>query len=211
MNPNWPVISVTTTALLEALRNPAADAAWTAFDARYRPILEGFGRRLGFSDLDAAELAQEVLVRFTEAYREGRYDRDRGRLRAWLIGIARIVAQDRRRRAARHAGDRGDSAMGGLPDEGDLERIWYEESEKKLLADSIEELRRSSRAEPRTVRAFELVALRGMPPAEVAVECGLSSAEVYRVKHRMTERLRSIVERLRALEDDEPESEHLLT
>ena len=67
--------SRTTTAMLAALHDPAATAAWEAFDARYRPILHGFARNLGLSDEEAADVAQETIARFVEQYREGRYDR----------------------------------------------------------------------------------------------------------------------------------------
>ena len=43
-----------TTALLEALLDPADDEIWQDFDRRYRPILIAFARRLGLPDEDAA-------------------------------------------------------------------------------------------------------------------------------------------------------------
>lgn len=62
----------TTTRLIEDLKNPANAAAWSEFDARYRPLLTGFGRHLGLSPDDAAEMAQRALATFSAALREGR-------------------------------------------------------------------------------------------------------------------------------------------
>jgi len=76
-----PAVSRTTTRLLEGLCDPEDEALWCEFDAQYRPILVGFARRLGLNVEDAADLAQETLVRFVEAYRAGRYDRGKARLR----------------------------------------------------------------------------------------------------------------------------------
>ena len=85
------MLTRTTTALLEALLDPADDEVWQDFDRRYRPILIAFAQRLGLPDEDAA---QDTLTRFVRSYREGKYDRDRGRLRSWIIGIARHCIYD---------------------------------------------------------------------------------------------------------------------
>ena len=90
----------TTTALLEGLRDSENAILWEAFDRRYRPILVGFARNLGLDEVDAADVAQETLSRFVQEYREGRYDRSRGRLGAWLVGIARYRILDLRRKRA---------------------------------------------------------------------------------------------------------------
>ena len=52
-----------TTALLEALLDPADDEIWQDFDRRYRPILIAFARRLGLPDEDAADAAHDTLLR----------------------------------------------------------------------------------------------------------------------------------------------------
>ena len=62
----------TTTALLSGLFDPRNAAAWEAFDRRYRPILMGFVRNCGVRESEAAEIAQETIVRFFEEYREGK-------------------------------------------------------------------------------------------------------------------------------------------
>ena len=105
------MLTRTTTALLDDLADPANEAVWHDFDARYRPVLVGFGRRLGLGAEDAADAAQDALARFVRSYREGRYDRGRGRLSSWIIGIARnCIVDQMRTRAARHE-ERGISAM----------------------------------------------------------------------------------------------------
>lgn len=191
--------SITTTLLVESLRDPANRRAWATFDRRYRPIAEGVGRRLGLSEDQAAEAAQEAIARFVEAARDGRYERGRGRLRSFLAGIVRNVARERRRDRARSPIRRGDSALGGPasvdPDAIDLDEAWEREQERAIMLAALDELQRTTQAEPRTMRAFELVALRCLPAAAVAAECGMRADEVHRVKHRFTARLRAIVER----------------
>ena len=84
-------ITRTTTVLLEGLHDASNDAVWGEFDRRYRPVVFGFARRLGLDDADAADVAQETLTRFLEEYRRGVYDRERGRLRSWLVTLTQIA------------------------------------------------------------------------------------------------------------------------
>ena len=192
----------TTTRLIEDLRDPANTDAWVGFDARYRPVLIGFARTLGFSPDDAAELAQQTLARFVVAYRDGRYVRGNGRLSSWLIGIARNVGLEMRR-GARRVRAAGDTVLGGveaaLPDEAHLTVIWEKERRAATLAQAMDVLRGSDRMEPHTFRAFELFALRGVPAPEVATQCGIEVDAVYVIKNRLTKRLREIVRELTTL------------
>lgn len=192
----------TTTRLIEDLRDPANADAWVGFDARYRPVLIGFARTLGFSPDDAAELAQQTLARFVVAYREGRYVRGNGRLSSWLIGIARNVGSEMHR-GARRVRAAGDTVLGGveaaLPDEAHLTVIWEKERRAATLAQAMDVLRGSDRMEPHTFRAFELFALRGVPASEVATQCGIEVDAVYVIKNRLTKRLREIVRELTTL------------
>lgn len=190
--------TTTTTLLLERLRDPKDALVWEEFDARYRRILVGVGVKLGLDEEAASEAAQETLVQFVRDYREGRYDRGKGRLRAWIIGICRHRVADAHRRRARERGRRGESAMVDLADEQTVCAAWEEEQRRVVFARAMEVLRESTRTSVRTIRAFEMLAMGNVPAAEVAVELGLETAEVYRIKHRMTERLREIVAELTA-------------
>lgn len=190
----------TTTQLLEDLRESGNADAWTRFDARYRPVLVGFARTLGFSPDDSAEVAQRTMVEFTRAYQSGRYERGQGRLSSWLIGIARNTAMSMRREGRRNRAVGGeamqDAAEAVIGDEAHLTRIWAKERDSAVLAEAIRQLRGSPRMEAHTMRAFELFALRGMPAAEVAKECGIDVDSVYVIKNRLTKRLREIVREL---------------
>jgi RNA polymerase sigma-70 factor (ECF subfamily) len=185
----------TTTVLLESLKDPAQAAVWREFDARFRPLLTAFGVRLGLDPDEAEDVAQEALVEFVGAYREGKYDRSRGRLSSWIISIARNLISDRRRGAGRLAGRRGDSAMVDLSDPAALGAVWDSEQHRLIIVRAMELLRRGRTGEP-ALRAFELVALRGVPAEEAALECGMSVDDVYAAKSRVTRRLRAIVQEL---------------
>lgn len=187
-----PAVSRTTTAMLAALHDPAATAAWEAFDARYRPILHGFARNLGLSDEEAADVAQETLARFVEQYRDGRYDRERGRLGAWLVGIARYRVLDVRRGHGRRP-LRGESAMIDLDDDRSLGDLWEKQRRARIAELAMKRLRDTGRGDPKTLEAFELLMVHGLAPAVVAEQLDMPVQSVYVAKSRVAERLQRLV------------------
>ncbi len=190
------LFTATTTLLLERLQDPQEQTVWDEFDARYRPVLIGVGVRLGLNADMAAEAAQETLVQFLADYNQGRYSRERGRLRAWLIGICRHRVMDVHRRHARAAGGRGESVISQLPDAQAISVTWDVVQSRVIFERALEVLREGGRITEQTISVFELVALKGVPATSVAATAGIEVAEVYRIKHRVTARLREIVEQL---------------
>jgi RNA polymerase sigma factor (sigma-70 family) len=188
--------TTTTTELLQALHDRSDEAVWRVFDARYRPIIYAIAMRLGLNQDDAAEVAQATLADFVRDYRKGGYDRERGRLRSWIIGIARHRVTDVLRQRAKQREMRGESAFDGLPDDDRLVECWEAEREKTILDLALKELRHNTRTDEKTIRSFEMVAIEGVPAEAVATEWGMTIAEVYRVKNRITKRLRGIVDQL---------------
>lgn len=195
--------SLTTTGFLQGLLETDNEEVWRQFDARYRPIVVAVARRLGLSPEDADDVAQQTLLEVVRDYRLGRYVRGQGRLRSWIVGIARHRIADVGRARARAGHLRGDSALALVPEPDQIDSIWEKEQQRVMLEEAMAELQRTTRAEPRTMRAFELVARGGATVEFVANECGLAVADIYRIKNRLTIRLRAIVERLDALYADE--------
>lgn len=191
------MITETTTQLITDLKDPANGNAWGQFDRRYRPVLRRFGQSLGFVADDAEELAQQTLSEFSRAIREGQYLRERGRLRSWLIGIARNVAHSMRRKRGNARGG-ADSVLDQIPDESQMSRIWEQEREQAIFAEALSLLRTTTQTDPATIEAFELYAIHGMPVREVAERCKMSVDSIYVAKNRLTKRLRELVEELTA-------------
>ena len=194
----------TTTVMLTALHDPRNAAAWEAFDRRYRPILIGFSRNCGMNENDAVDVAQETILRFVEEYREGKYDRTRGRLGAWLVTIARYRMLDQRRRKGVARIERGESAMINLDDEQSVTAAYETERRHAVLRDALVELRTTSKTDPKTIKAFEMLAYHGLAPQVVATELGMSTHDVYLAKSRIAAKLREIVLRLESEYEEEP-------
>jgi len=194
--------TTTTTALLEGLGDPRNEAVWREFDDRYRPIIVGFLKKLGFGNDDAADLTQDTLIRVVQDYRAGKYDRQRGRLRSWIIGIVKYRVADLRRARAKRREWRGDSVIAELPDDNRLTAVWEVERKRAILRQAIAELRDQSKLNEKAIHAFERYVVQERPAAEVARDLGLTPHDVYMAKRNVAKRLRTILARMEALFDD---------
>ena len=191
--------TTTTTSLLEGLFNPDDEVVWQAFDIRYRPIITAVARRLGLSASDAEDVAQETLIQFVRDYRGGRYQRERGRLRGWIVGIARHRVIDQHRSRGRRKEVPGATSLERIPQEDDLEKLWDEELDRSILRQAVEELRRTTRTSEKSIRAFELVVFDRRSVNAVAEDLDMTPHDIYVPRSRITTRLREIAERLRNL------------
>lgn len=185
--------SHTHTSLLDGLRDRANRPDWQRFHQQFQPFLLSFAKRIGLSDDDARELVAETLACFVSDYPRGVFDRSKGRLRDWLRGVLRnrsLRLWQRRRREAQHAEGVARAAQTARRD-CDPDAAYEREWRLELLERSLEVLRRESGVD--TFQAFDLLARRGWPAAEVAEMLGISVNAVYVAKHRMLKRLGEIV------------------
>lgn len=192
----------TTTQLLESLREPGNDALWAEFDDRYRPVLLAFARAQGLDADAASEVAQVTLAQFSRDFGAGRYARERVRLSSWILAIARHRLIDLKRAHQRRRIERGQSAVDDASDERGLADAWESARQRVILERAFAVLRSEQRLGERTIQAFELCALRRVPPEAAAVECGMSVAETYVAKNRAIKRLREIVAHITMEFDD---------
>lgn len=190
--------TATSTSLLLALKDRENDDVWTAFCGRYQPLVLSFARKLGLTEHEAEDAAQETLMAFARAYERGAYDRDKGRLRQWLLGIAANKIRDVQRRRGREYVPDGitdkTGLLDGLPDDRTLSELWEAEWERSVLAACMEEVRRQ--VEPGTMRAFELFTLQEKPAEEVARQLGMTANAVFKAKRRVLSRMREVYQYL---------------
>jgi len=192
------MLTRTSTALLDGLKDAGDQSAWREFDARYRPLVVAVARRMGLQDSDADDAAQETMAAFVQMYRQGRYDRKEGRLRDWLRGIACHKVRDLQRRRARGEktmADRTD-ATGFLDqvEDASAENAWDAEWDAAVLRQSLAAVQQE--VEPRTFSAFDLFALRQWPARRVAEHLQVSEDVVYQAKSRVLARLREVMGRM---------------
>jgi len=201
----------TTAQLLHAVRSGSDDPAWALFTERYEPLLLSVSRRLGFNDDDAQDLSQQTLLEFVRELRAGRFDRQRGRMRTWILAIARNRARDLLRHRGRRGEVRGSAAepaelvLDQRTLDAEIESAWEQESKTRIAQEAFRRLKESSSIATKTLLAFELTAVREVPVEEVALQCDMSVEQVYVARSRVASRLRTLMAEVEAAwHEDEP-------
>lgn len=194
--------TVTSTYLLEGLRKAENRTVWQQFVDRYRPLIAAYARRLGLSDQDAEDAAQDTLMTFCSSYQKGKYQREKGRLRDWLFGITRNhVMNLRRKRRGREVQivDRTDHTdfFARVPSEDEQRNLWEQEWRRAVLRQCLHEVR--AEFDPTTLEAFELSAWKGWPTKQVAKHLAMTSNAVFIAKHRVLKRIRQLVPQMEEL------------
>ncbi|MHC4181114.1 MAG: RNA polymerase sigma factor [Planctomycetota bacterium] len=188
---------LTTSTILDELRDFRNQNAWGQFADRFRTPLVSFARKLGLASADAEDVAQEILMTFAQRYRNGDYDPAKGRLSQWLFGIAyRQVLNARRRRGAAQlqVGAGSTSFWATVPDEQEASASWQAEWEHAMLERCLEQVRRE--VAQQTYEAFDMTVHGGVRPDEVAATLGLTRSAVYVAKHRVLKRIRELRQHL---------------
>ncbi len=189
----------TTVELLRAVRSGPDDPAWRLFTERYEPLLLAVSRGFGLRPDDAQDVSQQALLEFVRDLRAGAFDRERGRMRHWILAILRNRLRDHLRARARRAAAPMDalSEAAAIPDPGSLDReldgAWQRELERRIAVEAFDRLRAAGSFAPATLQAFELAALRGVPAASAAELCGITVDQVYVARSRVAARLRELV------------------
>ncbi len=189
----------TTTGELEDLKDARHETAWHQFSDRYRPMIMNYAqKRFRLSSADAEEAAQGTMIAFAVAYQKGQYDREKGRLRKWLFGIATNQIRNLQRKRGQNREVQivdqttGTGFIAHIPDDGaELEKIWEEAWRQAVYQQCIKEVR--VQFDRKTVQAFELFARQGLSAQEVADKLGMTQNAVFLAKHKILKRIRELI------------------
>ena len=185
--------TVTSTTLLEGLKDPGNETVWLQFVERYRPLILRYGERLGLPAEDAEDATQASLLAFCQAYREAKYERSRGRLGDWLFGIVHNQMRNAQRKRGRNREVAVTETQAGAIESHsseEMERLWEEEWRDAVARECLAQVQRE--VQEATFRAFEAHVIEGRPVSEVAEELGLTPNAVYGAKRRVLRRIREL-------------------
>ena len=184
---NW----ATTTILLERLRD-ADHEAWAQFCDRFRPAVVRFVQTLGLGPDDAEDAAQEALTVFHSRYRDGHYDRRKGRLSSWLFGMAyRVGLRARARRGNLDVNPGGQSSIWSRIPDRSVSRVEFDRCfEWGVLRECVRRV--EGEVKPQTMTAFRRLVIEGASVADVAAELGVSKNTVMIAKFRVLKRIREL-------------------
>ncbi len=177
--------------LIARLQDPADEEAWRRFESRYRDLVVRFAVRQGLQPTDAEDVAQAVFAALVRAMPGFRLDPVKGRFRSYLFRAVRNEISRVRSRATRPTGGvEGLSTEDGAA-EGAAARAFEDEWIDHHFRIAMAEIRRTFA--PESVAIFERL-MRGEPVEAIAVDCGTTAQAVHKVKQRIRDRMRTLVE-----------------
>jgi RNA polymerase sigma-70 factor (ECF subfamily) len=166
--------------------------AWRRFVDLYSPLIYEWCRHCGLQPEDAADVGQEVFGGVAAGVARFRRDRPDDSFRGWLWTITKNKVRDHFRRLEGKT-----RAQGGTKAQQQLAQVPEQAAESTgtgVVPDHRLELRAAevvrAGVEPRTWRAFWLVAVEGQSPAIVAESLGMSLEAVYVAKFRVRRKIR---------------------
>lgn len=176
----------TSASLLERLRQPGQQEAWSRFVDLYTPLLYYWALRTGCQESDAADLVQEVLARLVRKIPEFHYDKQKS-FRAWLRTVAHNCWRNLRR-GAKLPVEAGAADLRGVAGPENDNPFWETEYQRHLVGRALDLIQEDF--QPGTWKAFLACVVDGRPTAAVATELGVSVGTVHAAKSRVLSRLR---------------------
>jgi len=187
---------ITRTTILNELRTNPESENWNDLVEIFSPIIMFRAAERGLQPTEVEEVLQDTLADFIEALQTGKYDRNRGHLHDWLLGIAgnkirSFVRARRRRLKSERCAEVHE--IRDVPDKKAAEKTWDTESGRIVLSACLKyAFKKSSR---KTFYAFVLCVFKGLSPMEVSEKLGMRVDAVHVAKHRVLARMREYVER----------------
>jgi len=184
------VFAATRHSLVERLVNWGDQRNWQDFFETYWRLIYGVARKSGLSDAEAQDVVQETVI--TVAKNISKYERSAGSFKSWLLHTTRwrIADQFRKRSPADcqlhpcDDSDRATAPIDRIPADFNMEAAWDEEWQTNLLSAALERVKR--KVDPKRYQIFNCAVIKQWPAAKVASELGVSVAQVYLIKHRVS-------------------------
>lgn len=191
----------TSATLLGRLRDLSDAQAWKEFEARYQPRLIAWCLAKGLQQVDAEDVAQNVLLKVATRMETFEYD-PKSNFSGWLRTVWHNAWYDfvkDRKPGGRGSGDSAVYEQLLNYQGGDLTEELASEFQRELLEEALTRAR--PKVSPRNWEIFQGF-LNGKTPAELAEEHGLTLAALGMAKSRV---LKTVKQEIAYLEGTDPE------
>jgi RNA polymerase sigma-70 factor (ECF subfamily) len=183
------------TLMMRMQQDPADPAAWNEFVHRYQPMIRAWCLRWGAQSSDAADVAQQVLIKLMTAMKTYQAE-STASFRGWLKTVTHNAWIDFVRRPSMSQAPDWIASIADSHDAlEDLEQEMEQAFERELLELAMRRVQ--PRVKPSTWEAFRLTSIENLPGTEAARRLGTSVSNVFVAKHRVMKLLEEEVRVLR--------------
>ena len=192
--------------LLARIKDLGDQESWHDFFNTYWKLIYGVAIQSGLSEPEAEDIVQETLIAVSKAIPEFEYEPEVCSFKSWLRLLVRRRIADRFRKrgrelpaeAHRAENDTGTAEIERLADPAgsEADATWEREWQKTLIDVALERLKRQ--VKPEQYQIFYLLAVKQLPPRDVAKALGVNIGRVYLVKHRLAKPFQNTVKELAA-------------
>jgi RNA polymerase sigma-70 factor (ECF subfamily) len=205
MQPTHETAHHTRATLIRRLKDWEDQNSWQEFYDTYWRLIYGVSRQSGMTDAEAQDVVQETMLAVAKHMPTFTYDPKLGSFKTWLLNMTRWRIQDqfRKRRTVDMTTPKTENSDPGQtsfinrvpdPTSQHIDTVWEHEWQQNLLAAALDRVK--CHVDPFKYQIFDLYVNQGWAPEKVAQSCGVSVDEVYLTKHRITQSIKSEVERL---------------
>lgn len=188
--------------LLSKIKDAGHHEAWREFFDAYWKLIFNTARRCGLDENEAQDVVQETMLTVAKEMPGFTYDRSKGRFKNWLLLVTRRRVADvlRRRYRAGQAcvvdttAPEVQARLAALETNDSSDSEWEDDWRQHLLNAALGRVRRAVR--PEHFQAFHLTVIEGHPAADVTKALGISSVNLYMIRHRISGMLKKEVKRL---------------
>jgi len=190
--------------LLERLKDWEDQKSWVDFFNTYWKLIYGVARQAGLTEAEAQDVVQETVIAVAKKMGEFKTDPAFGSFKSWLLLITRRRISDQFRKRPpqlEFTRPRADATPrtptlerlqdGETPP---LERIWQEEWERNLVDIALEKVKQL--VSSKQFLLFYQQAFKQWSPRKVANQYGVSVAQVYMAKYRVSGVLKREIKKL---------------
>ena len=185
----------TRSSVLKAVADTGNEAAWRRLFDLYAGFVFSIARAKGLNDADADDIVQAVFADLARNLPSFKYDREKGRFRAYLSALTRWRINDRLRSGKRDVELKASfmedtKALMSAADEDFEEREWQSAALEEALR------RIKPGVQSAHYAAFVASAVEGQDTETVARLHGISIDNLYQIRKRLTAKLREAVKQV---------------
>lgn len=188
--------------LLSRLQDWGDQESWRVFFDTYWRLIYSVALKAGLTQAEAEEVVQETIICVAKNIQKFKRDRGLGSFKGWLRNLTRWrIADQLEKRTGLSRGEADGAArkyqpLENIPDPADdaAGLDWEEEWQAHLLKAAKQRVK--SRVKEEQYQLFDFYVVKEWPIRRICQTLGVSAAQVYLAKHRITRLLRKEVRRL---------------